>query len=772
MRSTRLDALALAAAVALAAVDGRAGCLAPKDSSVDVGVGAGPFWGNDAGALLYERVGPSGRKGLAVRGATGVAEDVATVGDATGFTVGGSSSTWDGFTSGTINADGDVAWVASTAANDDPNTALDESGLHRGTYARRGATTYEIARFGANSPIKDISNAPVPWGSSFDAVASDRDASGYLTAVFSAQVAGALDHRLGIFRWTEAASATVTPALMTGDASPSGGTFYSFGRLRGNGPGDVAFFAVTRLTDSSPLIPGIFVLHPDGTNGRVVTFGGAGDLAPGGGAFSIAGDFDVDDSGAIVFAATLAGAPRRTGLFRAAPPNYAPQSLLFEGDATAIAGSYGSFSGAIVRVNGGGESLVSVPMSDDVGGDGLFSFPVGASTPTPLIIVDDAVSLAAIGAGKAAYMTPTEVRVVIPLDGSDEGPTDFRIVNLDVRDAAIGPRDVITFEGRFVLPPWNVTPPATFRGDARRLTPTQSLAGTALTKIAQVKVLVAQSPGNNFTFGIGGTDSAPIGSYLFNGQSWTVRKLTVKPDGSGATWSFKGSPGPGTFTIDLAAGTFKLTVSAATIQTFVGATNFRAAFVLRSADDVANARPDDQSFFVRDLHIEGTVSPYAGGRRFASKGEGTPGGTLFVDSLKVTRKAATATDTVQLAGTLRICPGTVVAPTPILPATLHLGAFHLDDVLLKRVGKRGLSYRYAASGVDFRLDVAKATFTLKATSPALAELVDPQTGSATNDAKSVVGGMTLPFSLLVAHVYEASFDLPITRTKGGKVFQR
>jgi len=766
--------LPLAAGLAFVPASGRAGCLAPKDFAVDVGIGSGPLWGNDSGSLLCVRIGGTGRRSLGLRSPTGTVDDVAYVGDATGFYVGSSSSTWDGFTSGTINADGDAAFVASTAASDDPATTLDESGLHRGTYARKGGTMFELARFGADSPVRDLANQFVPWGSSFDVVAADRDDLGYLTAVFSAQVAGESDHRLGLFRWSEASSA-VSAAVLAGDPSPSGGTFVSIGRLRGNGPGDAAFFAVTNVTETTS-IPGIFLLHRDGSLARVVKFGTAGDAAPGGGAFAIAGDFDIDDAGVIVFAATLQGAPRRTGLFRAAPPTYAPEALLAEGEVSPLAGTYGSFAGSVVRVNASGESLVSVPMSDDIGGDGLFSVPSGSTIPVPLILLDESISVAAIGAGSAAYMTPNQIRVVVPEDGSDAGPTDFRIVNLDVRNVPAGARDVITFEGRFLLPPWDVKPPATFRADVPRLTPTQSLAGDAVTKIAQAKVIVSSGDGNNFTLGVGGADASPVGSCAFNGQTQSLRKLIVKSDGSSATWMFAGVPGPGTLVVDLAAGKFKLTVTSALIHPSYDAANFRVGFILRSADDVAQARPDDQSYFWRDFRIKGQQPSFGGGRRVTSKGDGTPGGTVFLDSLKVSRKPASgakpATDTVQLAGVVRLCPGTVAAPTPLVPASIHVGGFRLDGITLKRVGKRGLSYRYAAPGVDFRVDLVKSTFSLKAAAPALADLVDPVPGSATNSASAAVGGMKLGFWLNISHVYDASFDVPVVRLKGGKVFQR
>src|SRR5262249_35278448 len=146
----------------------------------------------------------------------------------------------------------------------------------------------------------------------------------------------------------------------------------------------------------------------------------------------------------------------------------------------------------------------------------------------------------------------------------------------------------------------------TFRADAVRFTPTQTLTGAALTKIAEAKVFLSSGPGDNFVFGLGGTDAAPTGTFKFNGQPQTVTKLVVKPDGSGATWSFSGNPGPGTFAVDLAAQTFKLSVSRANLQPSYEAPNFRVGLVLRGADDVAQSLPDDQSWFRRDFRMSAT----------------------------------------------------------------------------------------------------------------------------------------------------------------------
>lgn len=767
--------LLLAALLFVAPRTGEGGCLAPSDTAIDAGLGSGPISGNDAGSLLYARQGLAGHPTLVLRTADGQKEDVAVEGDPNEFYVGALRERWDVFHSGTVNAEDDLAFVASTKLPDDPQTPANESVSRRGVYARSGRNLFEVARFGNPSPIRDAFNVPVPWGSLFDAVAADRDTSGFLRVVFSGQVAGSLDHRSGLFRWSETSPANAVPALLTGDPSPAGGNFVSFGRLRGNGAGDAIFFGVTQLTSSSPQVPGLFLLRADGSRARVVKFGTAGDDAPGGGTFGIAGDFDLDDAGVVHFAATIQSGPRRTGLFRAKPPLYAPEAVLAEGDVTPIAGTYGSFGAASVRANAGGELLVAVELSDDVGGDGLFAVPADAGPAQAVVAVPEALAVAAAGPGRAAYLTEDAVRVVVPADGSEEGPTDFRITNVDLRNQVPLHADSIRFEGRLLLPPWEATPPASFRGDATRFTPTAALTGAALTKLSEVKVSVSASPGNNFVFGLAGSDAAPTGSVKFNGQAQTLKKLTVAPDGTSATWSFTGNPGPGSLAVDLAAGTFRLSVSAATIQPSYDALNFRVALVLRSADDVAQARPDDQSYFRQDLRLDAKQPNYGGGRRVTSKGETTPGGTVFVDALKVTRSPAKrgkpASDKVQMAGTLRLCPGASPPATPRIAATLRLGGFALEGVQMSRVG-RTTAYRYAAAGVDLRLDLAKATFSLKATSPPLADLVDAVQGSPTNGPERTVGGMHLDFTLSIPRVYEVSYPVAVVRLPGGKVFQR
>lgn len=739
-----------------------------------MGLGTGPLWANDSGTMLYARRGATGRPALALRTGPGV-EDVAVEGDANDFYVGLSRERWDQFVSGTVNAQDEIAFVAATKIPDDPATPQNEAISRRGVYARAGNTLFEIARFGGASPVVDPLDGPVPWGTVFDAVTADSQQDGFLRVVFSGQLAGADDRRSGLFRWSEEAPSTVTPAVLTGDLAPSGGSYSSFGRLRGNGAGDVLFFAVTQVTPESPQVPGLFLLRADGSQARIVKFGTSGDAAPGGGSFGIAADFDLADSGDVVLAATLADGPANTGLFRAEAPAYTTSLVVSQGDATPIQGTYGSFAQAAVRSAGDGTIVFSVPLSDDIGGDGIFSVAPGSVTPAPLVTTQSTLALAPLGADRAVYSTEDQIRVVVPADGTEQGPTDFRVAKLDVRNAVPRNADSIKFEGSFLLPPWTSAPPATFRADVARLSPTQSFTGAALAKIAEVKVSVSASPGNNFVFGLGGTDAAPTGTVRFNGQAQTLKKLAIASDGTAATWTFAGSPGPGSFTIDLEAGTFRLKVNKATIQPSYDAANFRVALFLRSAEDVSAARPDNQSYFAEDLRLAASQPNFGRGRRVTSDGAGTPGGTVYVSSLRVTRKPAKrskpAGDTIQLAVTLRLCPGSSPPATPSLPVTLRLGSFRLDGVLASRVG-RSSKYRYTAPGVSFQLDLAKATLTVKAATSLLPELLDPTPGSATNTSDQTVGGMTLDFELSIPRVYEVAYPVPVQRLKGGRVFVR
>lgn len=777
---------ALAAVTALAAPVVRAGCLAPSDAVVDGAGAVGVFWGNAAGELLYVRNITGNAPQLVLRPVGGASLIVAEAGTRNDFSVDGSPETWEAFHSGTINSDGDLAFVASTSLEDDPQTPENEALARRGAYARRSNSLFEIGRFGSPSPVRGGLGQEIPWGSFFDAAAERRSPGGFARIVFSAQL-GAPDGRIGIFRWEEE-TFEVTPLVLQGDPSPSGGTISTIARTRANEQGDIAFFALSQVGQDT--VPGLFLARDDGSRLRLVRLGLSGDAAPGGGSFSILNDFGVADDGTVVFAATLANGPARTGLFRATPPTFTPEVIVREGDATPLGGTFGSFEPAKVRVTPAGEIVLGVRLSEDVGGEGVFSMPAGGADLLPLANPDSSLAVASLGSGAAAYQTPNETHTVVPADGDEEGPNDFRVTKLDVKNKVPLKQDSIRFAGAFRLPPvgdgpGETAPVVVGPGAFERHAPDRTWSGEELIRIREVVVNVSQSPGNNFVFGI---DDTGAGSLTFNGIPQGAPKVKQASDGSSATWKFRSNVGRGKLTVDLADGTFDLRLSQGTINPSFEPAGFRVGFTLRTEDDVDADRDDEESFFHYRFPVGAEEKPFGRGRRIVSGGESVAGGTLFVDDLTVKRKLKVSkgqaspdvdSDRVQLNGTLRICPGGTPPGTPGLVADVRVGDLVLDGVALSRRGKSGSRYRYksakgATPSVVFDLDVVKGTFSLKAKKAApLTQLVDADFsgGSAGNDSGQDVGGMTLPFELSVERVYEGSFDVPMTRKKGGKVFQ-
>lgn len=769
----------------------RAGCLAPTDAAVDGAGAVGPFWGNESGELLYARNVTGTSVALLVRPFGGAADQVARQGESNPFTVGGFPERWTTFHSGTINETGDLAFVASTVLSDDePSTVYDDTVIERrGVYARRGNTLYRVARFGGASPILDPFAQPVPWASIFDAAITERS-EGPLRVHFSAQLGGT-DGRTGLFRWSEL-NQVAEVLLLEGEVSPTGGLFTNIGRLRMNLPGDTAFFATEQLGGQGAVDGGIYLLRDNGTLIRLVRFGVEGDPAPGGGRFGILNDFDIDDQGTVHFAATLTGGGSASGLFRVAA-DLSLSAVAREGDPSSLGGTLETFASAKVRTTPDGALVLGVQLSLDVDGEGVFSIPAGTDTLAPLANPLETLGVASLGAGRAAYQTDSETHMVAPADGSEQGPDDFRIVKIDVNNFAGRQfnRDSLRFDGRFRLPPVGTgpgrSPPAVFRvAGTERFTPDTLYAAGELVRIVGARAWLSDGPGNNFEFGIALADTSPTGTLTVNGIPQNAPKVKIGKTGDQATWSFRNSLGRGKFSVDLAAGTFSLKLSGGNINPNYFADNLNVQFTLRSEDDVAQQRPDSAVFFHRALRIDATQAAVA---RVTSTGEGVPGGTVFVDTVDVKRKLKArkgvaapevSSDTVTLAGAVRICPGSTPPGTPTLGATLRFGDLALDGISLQKIGKSGSRYRFRSGPgdpfkADFRVDAGKGTFTLKASGvPPLSQLVDADFSGthATNDSRQDVGGMVAPFTLTVNRVYDISFDVPMVRKAGGKTFSR
>lgn len=792
----RLLACAAAAAAVLLAGTLRtpAGCLAPADALIDVSGTVGPFWGNDSGALLYAR-GVGSEQELVRRGLGEFPEPVAAAGEQNRFQVGTHVETWSAFHGGAMNSKRDCAFIASTTIVDDPATPEDESLARRGAYAFRGNTTFEIGRFGNRSPIPDGGTDFVPWGSFFDAVPLGRGDAGGLRVVYSAQL-GAPDGRQGLFLWDETLGTSV-PLVLSGDDSPSGGPYTAFGRVRCNQAGDVVFYGITQLTPSSPVAPGLFRivssdLHETPVVARVVRFGDAGDTPAGIGRLSLLQDFDVDDAGNVVFEARVdGGAASPSALLRW---DAGVVSLVAkEGQATPLGGAYGSFAQqSQVRSDEAGTATFMVPVGGAVTGVGFFSVARGSQTVVPLGLALEPLTMASTGKGRVAYQTATETRNIVPADGTEEGPNDFRVALVDLRNSAAIKKDTLRLDLRLRLAPWGTgpgqAPPAVLLADADRTSPEHRFGPSEFTEVREVDVRVSESPGQVFAFGIGGTPDKPAGYVTVNGASGFVTKFSLAKDRSAASWRYTHPLGAGSFSIDLVRGVAKLQVTKGSFPPSFEPLAFPVELTLRTAADVTANRTGAAAAWFRSVRLDADQPDLRNGRRVLSKGERLGGGTFFVDVLRVDRKLKVkkgqaapdvSSDTVRLSGTLRLCPGSTPPSTPVLTADVTVGDLVLTALPMKRVGKTGSKYtaktKVGAVSAALTVDVLRASFSFRAANvPPLSQLADADFSGATdtNSAKASVGGMSLPVTISIDRVYVSASDFAITRLKGGKAFVR
>lgn len=771
-----------------------AGCLAPRDIVVDVDGTAGPFWGNDRGDLLYTQILfrnlSNEHFALRLRLGAGGSELLAEEHGSTGAFLGTETERYVAFHGGATNDAGDVVFVASTAADDDDaNTPENETIARRGLFYRRGGTRQRIARFGEPSPVLDGMSNAIPWASIFDATPSDRNPT-FAQVIFSAQL-DQPDGRTGLFVWDEA-SQVVTPLVLEGDVGPEGGVFSAFGRTRINGGGDAAFFALEQIGAGLPEA-GLYLREKGGAVVRVAEFGAGGEAAPTGERLSLLKDFDVDDAGVVTFVSVLADGSHPAGVFRRSPAG-ALESLMLEGDDSLLGGRYLDVSRAQVRATGGGQAVVGVPLTDDIGGDGVFLFEQGALSPIPLASTDTLISVAALGQGGAAYQVVDATHTVVPASGLEEGPTDFRVSKVDLKNNIRLGTDALRFDGRITLPPFPAQPsdpgPASFRtSGVSVLAPDREFTGDDLLRVARVTVKVSDHPGNAYVFGLSDGGASPSGTYSYNGAAGPAPKVKLGRSGRSAAWNFKGDNGRGRFTLDLETGLFSLRVAKANLRESFFATDFLVELTLQSEDDVGAGRTGDQAWFHRSVVLDGDQPNFGQGLRVRSKGERVTGGTVFVDGLTVKRKLKVkkgvaapdvTSDAVVLDGTLRLCPGSTPPTTPTLAGHFQVGDADFDGISLARIGRTGAKYRFksakgAVPALDLFVDVVGGRFRAKVkNAPPLSQLVDADFsgGTPTNGPQDTVGGMTLPIVLDVARVYAVSLDVPMTRQRGGKIFSR
>jgi len=797
IRPLLVTVTAAAAAVLVSGPPASAGCLAPSDVAIDGNGTVGPLWGSDSGRLLYSRA-LGGRPELVRRGLGEFPETIAREGDQNGFLVGIEEETWVNFHAGAINDRGDAAFIASTSLPDDPMTVENEALAQKGAYVRRGNTNFELGRHGGLSPVKDTFGDPVPWASFFDAVPLGNPGGGTVEAMFIAQL-DAPDGRQGIFHWSQL-SGTVTPVVLTGQPSPAGGNYTTFGRLRCNEAGDVVFYALTQVSPSAPIAPGLFRIAADAlppaapTVTRIVRFGTDGDDVTGVGRLGLMQDFDLDADGNVYFACSVTGGPAApSSLLRWDSQSFQVSRLLREGDATPLGGTFLSLLQTQVRCDASGTVTIMSEVSDELGGFVFVALPPDGSVLTPLGTSFEPLGIASLGDGRIAYQTATETRVVLPADGSEDGPKDFRVALVDVRNSPVVKKDGLVLDAQFRLPPWGTgdgqLPPAAFASDAERVSAEHRFGANELGQIAEVRVKVSQSPGQTWVFALGGTSAQPTGTLTVNSTPGTVSRVKLSKQRDVVTFRFSHATGAGALTVDLTRGRLRLTATRGNLFPSFEPTLFPVEMTLRTGADVVANRTGDAAYFHRSVRLDADQPRFGNGRRVRSRGERPTDGTFFVDSLRVDRRLRVlrgqsdpqvTSDRVRLNATLRLCPGASPPATPNVVADVTVGDLDLPGLELRRVGRVGSKYvsgRLKVDGVTVSLvvDAIRGRVSFSAQNvPPLSQLVnaDFTNASDTNSSRLTVGGMTLPVHVRIDRVYETEFDAAIVRKPGGRVFQR
>ena len=313
-----------------------------------------------------------------------------------------------------------------------------------------------------------------------------------------------------------------------------------------------------------------------------------------------------------------------------------------------------------------------------------------------------------------------------------------------------------------------------------------TFTGNELRHIAEVELALSTGPGNTYTFRLDRDGSAA--SFAYNGRDEEGPAVRVDRDGRRAVWSGKYSAGRIKLTVDLERGTYSLIVKKASLRESFDAQGFRIVFGLRTEEDVAQARTGDDALYHYEAVFNASQPDLANGRRVVSKGENPPGGLLFVDDLMVKRKLKTrkgvaeptvTDDTVNLSGTIRLCAGATPPQTPTIQATIQVGDLLIDDVQMQRRGRSGSRYAFkSAKGVTpvVRISLDAVTGAFKVTAkkvPPLSQLpnADFAGGDADNDPNREMQGIGVPVTVRFTRVYEASYDVGVTRRRKARVFQ-
>src|SRR5262245_10797757 len=168
----------------------------------------------------------------------------------------------------------------------------------------------------------------------------------------------------GLFVWKAGAIRMLVGA---GDETPDGGIFAKFSeRIAVNDAGAVAFNAILK---GAPIAGAIYVVDD-----RVRRIVGLGDAAPGGGAFSHFGLWpSLSAAGAVVFAASVDGAPSPVGVFvagRGATSRVSAAGDALPGGGTLVSFGLYPFASASAA---GAVAFATAPDAVGAGAEGIFA---------------------------------------------------------------------------------------------------------------------------------------------------------------------------------------------------------------------------------------------------------------------------------------------------------------------------------------------------------------------------------------------------------------
>jgi hypothetical protein len=231
----------------------------------------------------------------------------------------------------------------------------------RAAFADGGAGVF--LRCGDTTTLVVATGAVAPGGGTFAGIGNDVASGSGGRVVFTATLG---DGGAGIFLADGAGG--FTDVVRTGSVSPAGGTFTTVRLIGISAAGRVGFRgAISGGPDG-------FFFWDTGVLAKVAV---VGDASPAGGSFTRVGQGAMNDGDMWSFRATISNGvdPDRTGLFRATPTGFGTllTSVVMDGDATPIGGTFANFPNSLVPViNASGSIAFRATLADAPFPSGVF----------------------------------------------------------------------------------------------------------------------------------------------------------------------------------------------------------------------------------------------------------------------------------------------------------------------------------------------------------------------------------------------------------------